>query len=568
MRALRDPGSNLKIKYNGKPLELAARFGILLPKKPVLRMIELGIITEEEAWERFGPTEPGLRELVEDVCSLAVKNAVAVANRGGGKSYGVSFIEFYLWMILDFDALNLGGSELQADQVYQYLLGYIESDPFWLSLIRGDPQRERTYKQNDAWVRVLTASQKSVRSPHAGGFRKGLTRGGVLVIDEEAEAEKDIVEAALPTINTARPSVNVRCSTFHNLEGSFQEVVDNHAEMGYKLYRWDIFDVVEPCDCVGGPFECQSEEVCFREDHVEHYLDPDTGEPAERLVHKAYCGGRAKYAQGWIQMNEVVTLWKRMRRNHSRWEVEAMGSRPSTAGFVIKDLLIHARNTIDKTGAELYLPGAPVTICVDWGTGAAGVGVWQEKPFGKHALLHAELLVDNNETQIFGSILGHAHRYQAELLEIAADIGGGGNYFNKKIREDHRLPCRDVNFNTEKEAAVAAWNILNEDDALELPAEHSEFHHQVKNWKRRKDGTIKKGDDHLCDMSVCYFSKFIEQMGLQRIRVMPQTFASGGVAQTHKPPPSASAVAIAGRRRTLMRVPMVRSFGNPKDKKR
>jgi hypothetical protein len=178
LSALRDPGRNLKEKYRGKPIELAERFGIKLPRKPVLVMIELGVITEEEAIARFGAIEPGLRELVEEVCLLLCKNAVAVANRGGGKSYGVSFIEFYLWMILDFDALNLGGSELQADQVYQYLLGYLESDPFWLTLLRTDPQRERTYKENDAWVRVLTASQKSVRSPHAGGFRKGMTRGG------------------------------------------------------------------------------------------------------------------------------------------------------------------------------------------------------------------------------------------------------------------------------------------------------------------------------------------------------------------------------------------------------
>lgn len=558
LRSVTEQSRNLKERYKGKPIELAERFGLKLPRKPVLVMIELGVITEEEAIERFGPIEPGLRELVYDVCTLAVRNAVAIANRGGGKSFGVSFIEFYLWMILDFDALNLGGSELQADQVYQYLLGYIESDPFWLTLLKGDPQRERTYKANDAWVRVLTASQKSVRSPHAGGTRKGLTRGGVLVIDEEAEAEKDIVEAALPTINTAKPSVNVRCSTFHNLEGSFQEVVDNHVEMGYKLYRWDIFDVAEPCDCVGG---CQSAEPCFREDHTEDYLDPDDGELKTRLVHKAYCGGRARYAAGWISMEEIETLWKRMRRNHSRWEVEAMGSRPSTAGFVIKDLVWHAKNTVPETGEEIYIPGAPVTICVDWGTGAAGVGVWQEQPFGKHALLAAELLIDNNETQIFGSILAFAHRFRAELQEVAADIGGGGNYFNKKLREDHRLPCRDVNFNTEKEAAVGAWNIFNEGGDLILPGEWSEFHHQVKNWKRRKDGSIKKGDDHLCDMSICYFAKFIERLGLSTVRTIPQTFSTSG--REHKQV-GAAAVSIGSRRGgPLARIPIVRTFGNP-----
>lgn len=555
LQVLRDPGRNLKEKYKGKPIELAERFGIKLPKKPVLVMIEAGVITEAEAVERFGSIEPGLRELVEDVCTLTIKNAVAVANRGGGKSYGVSFIEFYLWMILDFDALNLGGSELQADQVYQYLLGYLESDPFWLTLLRTDPQRERTYKENDAWVRVLTASQKSVRSPHAGGFRKGLLRGGVLVIDEEAEAEKDIVEAALPTINTARPSVSVRCSTFHNLEGSFQEVVDNHEEMGYKLYRWDIFDVAEKCDCVN---VCQSPEPCFREDHVEPYLDPEDGTLKERLVHKAYCGGRAMYANGWILMDEIITLWKRMRRNHSRWEVEAMGSRPSSAGFVIKDLLKHASNITREPAENCFVQGAPVTITVDWGTGNGAVQVWQQQFGGKHALIESELLKDNNETQIIGTILGHAQKYRHELFEIAADIGGGGNYMNKKLREDHRLPVRDVNFQTEKEAAVAAWNLMNEAGDLILPAEHDEFHHQVRNWKR-KAGRIGKGNDHLCDAAVCYFSKFIEQLGLATIRVPPRSFSTNGEVRENGKQISArpSSTSINGRH---PRVPIARSF--------
>jgi hypothetical protein len=523
-------------------------------------MIELGVITEEEALEKYGAIEPGLRDLVEDVCTLTVKNAVAVANRGGGKSYGVSFIEFYLWMILSFDALNLGGSELQADQVYQYLLGYIESDPFWLSLLRTDPQRERTYKEDDAWVRVLTASQKSVRSPHAGGFRKGKIRGGVLVIDEEAEAEKDIVEAALPTINTARPSVNVRCSTFHNLEGSFQEVVDNHEEMGYKLYRWDIFDVAEPCECVG---QCQSPEPCFAKDHVEKYTDPEDGQEKERLIHKAYCGGRAMYADGWIQMDEIETLWRRMRRNHSRWEVEAMGSRPSTAGHVIKDMMMFARNQTPKAGSEIYIPGCPVEIDVDWGTGAAAVEVWQEQPFGKHALLHAELIKDNNQTQMIGVILGHANVYRRELVGVAADIGGGGNYLNPLLRDEYRVPVRDVNFNQEKEAAVAAFNIFNEGEDLIIPSEHEEFIHQVRNWKRR-NGNIIKVDDHLCDAAVCYFSKFIERLGLTNIRIVPRAFNSNSAVKDHTAPQQ-----NRPRRHgdPLRRVPVIRTLGSPTKRK-
>lgn len=551
------PTKNLKKKYKNDPIGLAEKLGLKLPRKPVLVMIEAGVITEEEAKERFGSVEPGIREFVEQVCTLECKNAVAVGPRGGGKSFGVSFIEFFLWMILDFDALNLGGSELQADQVYQYLIGYIESDPYWSTQLRTDPQRERTYKENDAWVRVLTASSKSVRSPHAGGLRKGMIRGGILVIDEEAEAEKDIVEAALPTINTARPSVSCRVSTFHNLEGSFQEVVDNHEEMGYSLFRWDIFDVAERCDCVGS---CQSPEPCFREDHVEKYIDSETGEEETRLIHKAYCGGKAMYASGWVLMSEIVTLWRRMRRNHSRFEVEAMGSRPSSAGFVIKDLREFKKNVVEVDAASLYVPMAgSITVCVDWGFHNAGVEVWQAQSFGKHVLLHADFLQEAGETQILGLILGYCSRYAESFKEIAADIGGGGNYLNNKLREEQRLPVRDVNFQTEKEGAVAVFNILNEGNDVVIPEEHEDFISQMKQWKRSKQGHIQKGNDHMCDASVCYFSAYIDQFGITRPRLLPRSFSANGNVREGGRQVSAkpSSKNLTGRR---PRAPVVRTL--------
>lgn len=481
-------------------------------------------------------------------------------------SFGVSFIEFFLWLLHDYDALNLGGSEWQADQVYQYLVGYLDEDPYWISLVKGDPQREKTTSLTGSWVVVLAASQKSVRSRHAGGTPKK-RRGGILVVDEEAEAEKDVVEAALGTVNTARPSVTLRCSTFHNLEGSFQELIDNHVVMGYKLYRWDIFDVAEPCDCVDG---CESEEVCFREDHYENFMNPDTGEMERRLIHRAYCGGRAKYSDGWITMREILAMWRRMKRNHSRWEVEAMGSRPSTAGHVIKDLNKFSENIANETGSSLYRRGYPVDINVDWGTGAAGVEVWQEQAGGKHVLLHADEIKENNETQILGVVLSYAKTYERDLVEIAADIGGGGNYLNPKLREEHHMPVRDVNFAELKETAVAAWNILNEAGLTVIPAEHEEFIHQVKNWKR-KNGRIQKGDDHLCDTAICHFAKMIERLGLKKVRIPPRSFKTAAVTQdrneNHRNPGT-----VGYSRRNRPRVPVVRSFrrpvGQPKAKRR
>ena len=525
LKTLRDPGRNLVDRYKGKPEELAARLGVSLPEKPLVVMQRAGVYDEDQ----HGPITPGVREFVIEVCLGDERNAVAVANRGGGKSKGVSFIEFYLWMIEDYECVNIGGSELQADNVYQYLLAYIDDDPFWSSLLKGDPQREKTYKTTGAWTRVLAASPKSVRSPHAGGDRKVggkiIERGGLLVIDEEAEAEPEHVQTAFGMVNTAKPSVTVRASTFHKIGGTFQEVIDHAVEMGYKIYKWDIFDVCAGCDCAEGA-GCQSEEKCFREDHYKDYIDPESGELKQRLLHKAYCNGRAKYATGWIPYEEIVSMWKRYRRNHARFEVEAMGLRPSSKGYVIRDLTEFSNNIVSTSARELYLPGSPVTVCVDWGTAAGGVSVWQEQFGGRHVLLHADLLINNNQTQIVGKILEYANLYRSDLQEIAADIGGGGNYLNPELRDVHNLPVRDVVFNTEKEAAVAAWNSFNEAGKLVIPKEFTEFIEQVQGWKR-VNGRIGKGNDHLCDSAVCYFAKFIDELGIVRLSVPPVTFSAG-----------------------------------------
>lgn len=442
-------------------------------------------------------------------------------------SKGVSFIEFFLWMILDFEAINLGGSELQAANVYDYLIGYIEAHPDFRNLLKGETKVSESKTKTGAWIKVLAASSKSVRSPHAGGIRVvdgvPIKRGGLLVIDEEAECDPDIVETALGTINTAMPSVNCRASTFHNEFGSFASVVDNAEDMGFTTFRWDIFDVCAGCKCKGD--KCESEEQCFREDHIEKVTDPDTGIIEDRLIHKAYCGGRARWAEGWVPYEEIVTFWKRIKRNHTKFEIEQMGSRPSSSGFVIKDQAAFLKNQVDEIAINYYLPGFPVSICVDWGSNHSAVTVWQALPGDRHVLLEAQLLEEAGVHQIFGVIIGYIDKYIASFEEIAADTGGGGDYLNPTLR-DKGYPVRDVRFGEQKEAAVAAINIYNEGHRLIIPKEHQAFIVQGKGW-RRINGAIKKGNDHLCDTMVCYFAKFIDDLGVTNMRIMPAGFTAG-----------------------------------------
>lgn len=566
LSAVRNPGRALKAKYKGRPFELAERFDLHFPEKPAIVMQRLGIYDEEY----FGPVTPGLRELIEDVCLLHVEDAVIIGPRGGGKSKGVSFIEFYLWMIEDYDCLNFGGSEMQATNVYNYLTDYLDSEPYWMTLVKGETKISETETVEKAWIKVMAASPKQVRSPHAGGKKRvnGImqTRGGLLVIDEEAEADPELVAVVLPTVDTAMPSVTVRSSTFHNAEGSFAEVVDNHVTMGYKLYQFDIFDMCSGCDCTGGARDCQHEEVCFREDHYETFLDPDTGKPEERLLHKAYCGGRAKYASGHIPMPEIGKMWRRWKRNHNKFEVEAMGSRPGSSGFVIKDRTKLSANKVEENAESFYMPGSPLTICVDWGTVAAGLECWQELPGDRHLLLHADLVEEAGLSEMIGRIVGYWNAYIDSVVEIAADIGGGGNYNNPLLRDEYGLGTRDVNFAEEKEAGAAALNIYSEAGKLIIPGEHEDWWEQAGKWKR-KNGRIVKGNDHLMDATLCYFAKFIDRLGLTNVRVLPRSFRSSPSSEQQEAEVRAMATST-GASAHVGRAPLARTLGGSANRHR
>lgn len=482
----------------------------------------------------------GLRELVRDVCLLRVLRAAVQGPRGGGKSQGCSFIEFYLNAILDFEALNMGGSEQQAFAVYRYLQRYIKSSKFWMAWYTVI-QQSRTETKIGAWIAVLTASSRSIRSPHAGGLRPAPNSGvdmsdlldemtpkeaeeylneheipmrdvgGCLVFDEEVEAEPEIVKGVLPTVNTARPSVILRLSTFHRTDGTYGELIDNHKEMGYNLYKWDIFDVAEKCtyncdECPGGKD--------FSEDVFHTVVNEATGEEEVQLKHRAYCGvkkvdgtweGKAHYSEGWVPMEEIFQAWRESHMDSDWFEVEFMGWKPSQAGKVFKDAFMLQKSWRPTS----YVTGHPCTITIDWGfKSECCVQVWQEQPGGRKVLLECETYTQTRDTYIYEVVKAFGIKYNTR------DVRGDSShpFCNANLASDprYRMNVVEVIFQSHKEAAAGAWNNYIERDLCDMDPRFKQMHDRLKNWSRGPDGKIKKGDDHEGDAGLCFFSKFAE----------------------------------------------------------
>jgi hypothetical protein len=510
--------NNFRQYYRGKPLLLAEEaYGIYFPPKP----IDDGV--------------PGIRELIEDVCLMRVTRAVGKAPRGGGKSFGCAFCEWYHNYFNNFDWINLGGAEKQAKAVYNYIEGFVNSHHQIASYYPKGTLMTNTENMSGAWISVLAASPTSIRSPHAGGinigditarlegeetgfkYLGGSRRGGGLTIDEECEADPNIVRDATPMVDTADPSIILRISTFHKLEGTFEELIDNHEEMGYKLYSWDSFDICQPCT-----HDCDSCLQDFREDI--YISDVNTGNQV--LKHKAYCGGKAKLSQGWMSISEIKQQFREHNFDCAWFETEMMGWRPATSGHVIKDQYKFVNSCVVDDDQVEHMPGCQCVITIDWGMkGECCVQVWQIQPGAVVALLEDDHYIHGEpENFIYESVYGLGTRYKTN--EVWAD--SSHPYCNNTLMTHprYRMDVREVNFRQEKELGAGAFNAWVDLDRVKVPKKFNVFIKQVRNWKR-KTGKIQKGDDHGCDAAICFFLRFAAESIPSSSRIMPITFSPG-----------------------------------------
>ena len=436
-----------------------------------------------------------IKELLDYVLDHVKKKemfrVICKGPRGGGKTRGIASIELILWYLYNWDIINLGGSFSQAEKVYSYLTEAFQSKMISHSL-ESSTQR-KTKSKTGSQIFVLAATEKQTRSPHIGGADKG----GLLVIDEECEAEETVVNSALPTINSAHPSGIIRSSTFHKAFGTFQKTWDGADKLGYKRFAWDCFDVSEKCV-----------------DFCEAVKDKVTGEIG-RCIILDHCQGRAHGnaekgtpEAGWIPIEEL----RQSRREMSldEFEVELMGMRPSGTGLVFPPEALAA--CLRKERFELK-PSGSVCIGVDWGfEGETAIVMVQEqnvemdkKIVTKKRIIHYEAFVRPKDDEIFSEL-----EFLSKDFQIPMNLDE-----SHKFQNDHLInmgaQAYEVNFRTNKERCISYLKNLMEKGLLEIPEEYDHLVSQLTQYRRAKSGKPVKKDDHGVDALVCAILHFTNE---------------------------------------------------------
>ncbi len=241
----------------------------------------------------------------------------------------------------------LGGSLEQSNKMYGYLRQMF-SLPILGGLTAGQPTQRRVELINGSGVEVLSQSQRSVRGQHVHKMR----------CDEVDEFNPEIWEATQLVTRSGRcGSSSVRgsveaLSTMHRPFGLMNQLVERGqagTSVQAKLFRWCALDVVQRCppqrDC----------DTCVLWDD---------------------CQGRAKHAQGFVPVDDLVAQWHRC--SQDAWGSEMMCRRPRRSDSVYPNFdPTPGRAQVLHTGIDRALDSKAMVVGgMDFGLRSPLVMLW------------------------------------------------------------------------------------------------------------------------------------------------------------------------------------------------
>lgn len=376
----------------------------------------------------------------------------------------------------------MAASAVQATMVYNYFKDYCDIDSTISIHIKGDPLAIKTQATEGHTFASITASTKQTRGKHPD----------VLISDETCETSDELVHSALPMVNDSKNPLVIMASTFHKIFGIFQETWDNAEERGYYRIQWDIFDVCAP----------------FPADIWEQ---PDIKDIQGIEKLKAHANGRTGDPEGWIPITNVIQAW-REKPTEEWFEVEYLGSRPSSAGLVLKPEDVEAAVFDEETELRYkYITGATVVLGIDWGfSSMTAVTELMGYTDAEVVLLDNQNYHQRPSDYIIKKVVEKVR--QKNIRFIYADSAGKFENValqNALVKEN--LPCKviEVVFSKEKDGMVGNLRAHFEQKKFKMPKRLKEAYWQYKRY-RYQEGTDKplKEDDHVPDSTMCGLQHF------------------------------------------------------------
>lgn len=406
------------------------------------------------------------------------KNVIIKSCRGGGKSQLLGSIGFALFFFKGRSVVDMGGALAQAKIVYEYFTSILYSDESIVNALPKEPLMEKTRGLDENYFACVAASPKAVRGPHPD----------VLMADEVCETPDELIESALPMVDTSKTPLRILTSTFHKVFGVFQDVWDRAEELGYTRYSWDVFDVAEKFDSSIWNDTKYNREI------------PDFQKLRELAK------GRTGDENGWIPIENIINAW-RGKRSLDYFLTEYMGERPSAEGLVLDpvdvDNAVFGENEKNIYNYEI---GAEVIGGIDWGFSSmtAFVALMQHRDAVKVELENHNYVQTDSEV-IIEDVVEYVKKYNINF--IYAD--SAGKFENRALQNalgKEGIKCRviEVVFSKEKDDMLGNYRAHFQRGKMKIPEEHKVaiWQHKRLRYAPGSNRPIKK-DDHVPDATMC-----------------------------------------------------------------
>jgi hypothetical protein len=192
----------------------------------------------------------------------------------------------------------LAGSEMQAQRMYDYLLGFLRNG--FEGFLAEPVHKNKCCFANGSDVEVLPQSAASVRGSH---IQK-------LWCDEVELFDRQIFEAAKFVTKSTDKIIGAMetLSTMHQPFGIMHELVGKAQDSGTKIFKWCVWEVIENCPLDRNCSRCP--------------LNSD-------------CQGKARKANGYLKIDDCIAQMKRSSR--AAFESEMLCVRPSLENVVFAE---------------------------------------------------------------------------------------------------------------------------------------------------------------------------------------------------------------------------------------
>ena len=476
---------------------------------------------------RAVPKISGLvRELISDLQARRRIRVLVIGPRGGGKTMLAAAIQLLSVRFFGASWTSIGGSLEQATRLFAHVRGAIERSADLQRFVT-EALASRITAKNGGAITVHAASEKSIRGQHP----RGPSGAGGIVLDEAALIEDRLVDAAIPQVASADPSMILQLSTLgEHQSGRFWELIQNHAERGYRVYEFGIFDVVARC-----PYECAT--TCpvpaFAKD--EHRED---GQGKITSIRKALCAGKAHEPDGWVSIDEVAQQYKDLPRDS--FQREFLGASTTRVGAVYntedidtavnrcEDLTLWREGENPEQHRHRHLR-LEKSVGIDWGYSGEAWAVYTIRCKDTLAVYRWECWSHTRFSEIRRQVLNHVFQERIQwILPDAANPSDNQELQTQiMMRQERPLPGDDVDsewtckvqpiaFSKFKGLGIGEVRRRLENQLLVFPQSFGgeplhNFERAIrllKAYHLDQNGQPVKKDDHCCDALLMAVLKF------------------------------------------------------------